>query len=110
MDDIKIAVTRYAEALKLFMPLGNRVGIAQCLEEIGKCAANLGQAPLAIRLLGASTAMFTEIGVTPPPDRDPAIDVASLKSTLTPAEFARAWEAGRTLTPDDAAAEALALA
>jgi DNA-binding NarL/FixJ family response regulator len=54
--------------------------------------------------------LFSAIGVTPPPDRDPATDVASLKPRLSPAEFARAWDAGRELSLADAAAEALALA
>ncbi len=109
MDDIEGAVTRYAEALRLFLPLGNRVGIAQCLEEIGKCAAARDQATSALRLFGASSAMFAMVGVTPPPDRDPAVDVVSLKAKLDPAEFTNAWRAGQALTYDDAASEALAL-
>jgi DNA-binding NarL/FixJ family response regulator len=54
--------------------------------------------------------LFGAIGAAPPPDRDPATDVASLKSRLSPAEFARAWNAGQALSPVEAAAEAVALA
>lgn len=110
MDDIEGAVARYAEALRMFLPLGNRVGIAQCLEEIGKCAATRGQASSAIRLFGASSAMFAVVGVTPPPDRDPGVDVAALRVTLAPSEFTGAWRAGQALPSDEAASEALAIA
>ncbi len=108
--DIGRAAVRYAEALGLFLPMGNRVGIAQCLEALARCAAIRGHASAAIRLLGSCAALFTAIGATPPPDRDPATDVAALKPRLAPAEFVRAWEAGRALSPAEAAAGALALA
>ena len=108
--DIGSAAARYAEALGLFLPMGNRVGIAQCLEKLARCALIRGHLSSAARLLGSCAALFSAIGVTPPPDRDPATDVASLKPRLSPAEFARAWDAGRALSPAEAAAEALALA
>ena len=108
--DVGSAAARYAEALGLFLPMGNRVGIAQCLEKLARCALMRGRLSSAARLLGSSTAIFSAIGVTPPPDRDPATDVASLSPRLSPAEFARAWDAGQALTPAEAAAEALALA
>jgi DNA-binding CsgD family transcriptional regulator len=108
--DVGSAAARYAAALGLFLPMGNRVGIAQCLEKLAKCALIRGRLSSAARLLGSSTALFSAIGVTPPPDRDPATDVASLKPRLSPAEFARAWDAGWALSPAAAAAEALALA
>jgi DNA-binding NarL/FixJ family response regulator len=108
--DVGSAATRYAEALGLFLPMGNRVGIAQCLEKLAKCALMCGHRSSAARLLGSSAALFSEIGVTPPPDRDPATDVAFLQPTLSPDEFAQAWEAGRTLSPAEAAAEAIGLA
>ncbi len=108
--DVGSAAARYAEALGLFLPMGNRVGIAQCLEKLAKCALIRGHVSSATLLLGSSAALFSAIGVTPPPDRDPAIDAASLKPRLSPEEFARAWDAGRALSPEKAAAEALALA
>ncbi|MGH2562518.1 MAG: tetratricopeptide repeat protein [Thermomicrobiales bacterium] len=108
--DIKSAAARYAEALGLFLPMGNRVGIAQCIEAIARCAEMRGYMAPAIRLLGSSAALFGAVGVTPPPDRNPATDAASLRTKVSPAEFARAWEAGRALSPEDAAAKALALA
>ncbi|MDQ2651701.1 MAG: tetratricopeptide repeat protein [Chloroflexota bacterium] len=108
--DVRSAATRYAEALGLFLPMGNRVGIAQCLQKLARCALMRGLLSSATRLLGSSAALFSAIGVTPPPDRDPATDVASLKPRLSPAEFARYWDAGWVLSPADAAAEALELA
>jgi predicted ATPase/DNA-binding CsgD family transcriptional regulator len=107
--DIGSAAARYAEALGLFLPMGNQVGIAQCLEVIARCAMMRGHILTAIRLLGSSAALYSAIGATPAPGRDPATDAASLKPRVSPAEFARAWDAGRALSPA-AAAEALALA
>jgi predicted ATPase/DNA-binding CsgD family transcriptional regulator len=108
--DIGSASARYAEALGLFLPMGNQVGIAQCLEALARCAMMRGHIDSAVRLLGSCTSLFATIGATPPPDRDPAADAASLKPRLSPAEFARAWDAGRALSIPEAAAEALALA
>jgi DNA-binding NarL/FixJ family response regulator len=108
--DIGSAVTRYAGALTVFLSMGNRVGIAQCLEAFARCAMNRGHDVAAVRLVGSSSALFSAIGVTPPPDRDPATNVAALKSKVSPAVFARAWNAGLALSSAEAAAEALALA
>jgi predicted ATPase/DNA-binding CsgD family transcriptional regulator len=108
--DIGSAASRYAEALGLFRSMGNRVGIAQCLEEIARCATIRGHVTLAIRLLGSCVSLFGAIGATPPPDRDPTTDAASLSQMLSPAEFARAWDEGRALSPEEAANEALAVA
>jgi DNA-binding CsgD family transcriptional regulator len=90
--------------------MGNRVGIAQCIEAIARCAEMRGSMASAIRLLGSSAALFDAVGVTPPSDRNPAVDAASLRTQVSTVEFDRAWEAGQTLSPDDAAAEALAVA
>jgi predicted ATPase/DNA-binding CsgD family transcriptional regulator len=108
--DIASAAARYVEALGLFLPMGNRVGIAQCLEAMARCAMIRGHVSSAIRLLGSCAALFTAIGAAAPPDRDPATDAASLKSRLSPAEFDRAWDAGWALSPEEATAEAVALA
>ncbi|MCD6033961.1 MAG: hypothetical protein K0S78_6147 [Thermomicrobiales bacterium] len=108
--DVGEAATRYTEALELFGSMGNRVGIAQCIEKIARCAEQHGNMAPAIRLLGSSAAMFDAIGATPPPDRDPATDAASLSTKISPSEFARAWEAGWALSPDAATAEAITLA
>ncbi len=107
---IGAAASHYAEALDLFLAMNNRVGIAQCLEAIAHCAAMRARPAPALGLLGASAAMFEQIGAIPPPDRDPAIDAASLRAKVSAAEFAEAWDAGRALSPDDAVAAALALA
>jgi non-specific serine/threonine protein kinase len=108
--DIGSAAARYAEALGLFRSLGNRVGMAQGLEALARCAALRGHMLLAIRLLGSCAALFGAIGATPPPDRDPAAHAASLRSRLSPEAFAEAWAAGLALRSADAVTEALALA
>jgi predicted ATPase/DNA-binding CsgD family transcriptional regulator len=109
-DDIKSASARYAEALGLFLTMGNRVGIAQCIEAIARCAGMRGHMAPAIRLLGSSAALFGAVGVTPPPDRNPDTDAASLRTRVSPAVFASSWAEGRAMSSSEAAADALALA
>jgi DNA-binding CsgD family transcriptional regulator len=109
-SDIESAAARYAEALDLFLLMGNRVGVAQCFEAIARCATIQGHVSSAIRLLGSCAALFTAIGATPPPDRDPATEAESLKSRLSSADFDRAWDTGRALSPAEAATEARSLA
>ena len=104
------AATRYAEALRQFLLLGNRVGIARCLEAVARCAAMRGHISGAVRLLGGGASMFGAVGATPPPGRDPAAVAASLEPRLSPAAFAQAWDTGQALNPAEAATEALALA
>jgi DNA-binding CsgD family transcriptional regulator/tetratricopeptide (TPR) repeat protein len=108
--NIGSAASRYAEALGLFLPMGNQVGIAQCLEAIARCTMLRGHVLPAIRLFGSSASLFAAIGATPPPNRDPATGAASLKSKVSLSEFVRAWDAGKVLSSAEAAAEALVLA
>jgi DNA-binding CsgD family transcriptional regulator len=110
IGNIGSAAARYAEALGLFLPMGNQVGIAQCLEAIARCAMNRGHVSLAVRLFGSAASLFSAIGAAPPPDREPTTGAATLESSLSPAAFAQAWEAGQALNLEEAAAEAFALA
>ncbi|MBA2755675.1 MAG: hypothetical protein H0U40_14645, partial [Chloroflexia bacterium] len=61
---------------------------------------------------GAEAAIRTATGAGIERDEqgDHARDVALAREALGEAAFAAAWEAGRELTPDEATAEALALA
>lgn len=108
--DIGPAAAQYAEALTLFLPMGNRVGIAHGLRAVARCAMHRGYVVDAIRLFGSSAALFDEIGVTPPRDRDPAADARSLTLRVAPADYVHAWETGWSRSSADAVAEALALA
>jgi DNA-binding CsgD family transcriptional regulator/tetratricopeptide (TPR) repeat protein len=108
--DIGAAAARYAEALSLFRVMDNRVGIARCLGAIAQCAAMCGRVEPAVRLLGSRAALFDAIGATPPPDHDPTANAAALKARMPASAFTEAWDAGQGLSPEHAAAEALALA
>ncbi|MFN8660955.1 MAG: tetratricopeptide repeat protein [Thermomicrobiales bacterium] len=108
--DIAGAAARYVEALDLFLPMGNRVGIAHSLRAVARCAAHRGHFADAIHLCGSSAAMFSGIGVAPPPDRDPTSDAQSLRSHVSPAEYATAWEAGWSQSVAEAVTAALAAA
>jgi DNA-binding CsgD family transcriptional regulator len=76
---------------------------------VARCAAHQGHVAAAIRLFGSSAALFREIGIAPPPDRDPAADARALNGRISPAEYTHSWDAGWVLSPADAAAEALAM-
>ncbi len=108
--DVAAAAARYAEALGPFLAMGNRVGAAHGLESIARCATARGRDTAAVRLFASCSALFDAVGATPSPDRVPAVEAASLRSRMSSAEFARAWDAGLALAPADAAAEAMALA
>ncbi len=108
--EIGAAAARYATALELFLPMGNRTGIAQSLEAIAGCAALRGQPATAIRLFGSCAALFASVGATPPPNHDPVADAERLRSMLTPADFKRVWNEGWALTVEEVAAGAMAVA
>lgn len=108
--DIGRAAAQYAAALDLFLPMGNRVGIAHCLRAVARCAVRRGHVVRAICLFGRSAALFREIGIAPPPDRDPAVDAQACSLHVSPTEYARAWETGWSGSSTEAVTDALALA
>lgn len=108
--EIASAATRYGESIDLFSSMNHHLGIAVCLEAIARCAMIRGIDEPAARLLGQCSAIFTEIGAMPSPDRNPADDAVMLKSRMVPKTFSNAWSDGEALTPAAAAEEALALA
>ena len=111
---VDLATGRLDDAHRLFhdgleqaREFGYREIIAYCLEGLGELAA--AEDPIrAARLIGASEALFDELGV-PIQDQEAescARTVEALKATLGEA-FARARAEGRALEADDAIEEAL---
>jgi len=113
------ARSRYRESLALRRELGDRRGIAECLEGLAEedrgtapCrdqTPSQGQPERAARLLGAAEALRTRIGAPLPPHRRPEYEThrAALRVTLGEAAYTAAWSAGRALTWEEAVAEAL---
>jgi len=89
-------------ALRLFQELGQRGAFPEVLQEIA-AATTHGPAD-AVRLLGASERLLSEMGV---PRWDPADyeqTLATLRAELGEAAFDQAWAAGTLLPEDDALA------
>jgi len=109
--DCARAVRLGKQALILSWDLRDKVVLVDALRVVASsAAANRAQAALGARLWGAADAIDEEIGlVTPPQDRYPGeSDLAALRAVLGNEALARAWAAGRSLTIEQAMAEALA--
>jgi predicted ATPase len=107
--DYESARARYEESLSLHREVGERRGIAECLEGFARVAIAQGQPERAARLFGAAAALREAIGAPLPP-----IDrfryerlVAAARAGLTEDAFAAAWIQGRSLSLEEAIAEAL---
>jgi hypothetical protein len=102
------AATHFIEALTALRDLGDRIGVAACLEGLAAVAVAGAQPERAARLLGAAAAVGASIGATVP-QADPAAYarmVAAARAALTPAAWDAAWAAGQALSLDAAYAYA----
>ena len=87
------------ESLGLVRSLGDKRGIAECLEALASVAAHTGHSERAARLLGTAQALREAIGAPIAP-----ADYASYERTLAVARarldedaFSAAWAAGRAM-------------
>jgi tetratricopeptide (TPR) repeat protein len=106
-DDVAAAAT-YGESLRLSLPLGNEVGVLNCLEGLAVVAYRRGRMELAARLCGA-TARHREVSGPPLVTADLARRDALLtqiRRALGAESFLVATAAGRHLTLAEAVAEA----
>ena len=89
-------------------------GIAHCLLGIGGVASAVRQAERAARLLSAAETLLDSIGLSlaawPEVRADYDRYVAVARAHLSEEAFAAAWAVGRTMTIEQAIAEALAVA
>jgi non-specific serine/threonine protein kinase len=99
----------YQESLELARQIGDHQHVGECLRALAGLAASGGQAASAARLFGAD-ARLREGGARLLPIDQEWYDrtLATVRAALGEQIFASAWEAGRTLTPDQAITEALA--
>jgi predicted ATPase/class 3 adenylate cyclase len=102
------AGSRLEEALRMFIEAGDRSALALLLGDFAIVAASRGQGERAIRLAGAASAVEEEVGtgllVT---SEGVAQRMYELRAMLPPAESERAYEEGRAMTAEEAAALAL---
>ncbi len=99
------------ESLRRFYEFGARLEVAECLESTAALAASIDQPELAARLTGAMDSLRETIGAPLPPVYRPQHDrmVSLLRRRLGPSAFAGAYAAGRAMTLEQAAAEAITL-
>ena len=102
------AARHYREAIRLGFELGDVAQMTEPLQGLAAVLIATGDPERGVRLLGANAAIRERLGGGPPPEwlrlGDPLADA---KGTLGEAAYARAWEAGRRMSVDDAVAEAV---
>jgi non-specific serine/threonine protein kinase len=112
-NDRQRAAGLFTEALLLAQTLGARSSISVVLWDWAGLAADGGDGERAVRLLGATAALRATMGLPAEPTIDDrpgwARAVAMGQAQLGDAAFAEAWAAGRTLSVEQAIAEALAV-
>ncbi len=105
------AMTLFHESLALALAKGDRGSVVDGIESLARLAAVTGQPRPSIRLFAAGEALREElINPLPPIEgayREPIM--GKLRETVGERGFAAAWAAGRTLSQEEALAEALAL-
>ena len=106
-DDARAAAC-FAESLALFRELGNKLGVAFCLAGMAGVVGAHGQPEQAARLFGAAEALLVAIGDgLDPIDRvEYEHNVAAVRAQLDEGTFASAWAEGRTMSLEQAIAEA----
>ncbi len=105
--DLATARSRFTEAFHLSQELGMQLPTASSLEGLAPVSARSGESERAVRLFAAAYRIRESIGAPAPPSeqevRDREID--EIRQTLGEHAFTRAWNAGRTLTLSELAAE-----
>jgi tetratricopeptide (TPR) repeat protein len=107
--DYARAEARCRECLALYRDVGDRQGVSHYLPVLAGAAFGQGQIERAARLFGAGAALRERLGASLPPIGRRSHDraVAAVRATLGEAAFEAAWAAGRSLSLDQAIAEAL---
>jgi non-specific serine/threonine protein kinase len=97
------------EALRMARARNNRLDLASELAGLAGSFAATGQPQRAALLLGASAARLEQMGNLLQPTVKPNVDrtIADVRAQLDPATFEAAWDEGRTMTLEQAVAEAL---
>jgi hypothetical protein len=99
LGDPGAARARYVESLGVLDENGDRWGICQTLDALGRLAAAEGQSERAALLLGAAEALCEATGAARLRDRaDYERAVASAEQALGTPAFAATWSEGRGLS------------
>jgi len=98
------------EALLIFGEAGQRDGIAECFEGMGRIAQHRDDAHRAARMYGAAARLREELGAAHHPADLPRHEsaLAAIRAALGVDNFQAAWMAGRVMSLDDAVSYTLA--
>jgi predicted ATPase/DNA-binding CsgD family transcriptional regulator len=109
--DVAGAWDRYRESLIITHELGERHLASRILDRIAHILATTGLPRQAAHLLGAAAAQRREIGDTlfPAEEAFVADAITTTRAALSEEAFQAAWEAGASLSADQAVAEAQAI-
>ncbi|MDQ3493388.1 MAG: LuxR C-terminal-related transcriptional regulator [Chloroflexota bacterium] len=103
------AANCHAESLDLWIDVRSQEGLVDAVAATATLAMTCERPETGARLLGAASAMADALGyVAPPSARERAAGAAEARAALGQPAFDEALEAGRALSPGEAAAEALA--
>ena len=107
--DSRRAEVLYKESLALYRDLGHKVGITECLDDLANVAVALAKPRRAARLLGATEAIRSVIGVSPTPVQLAVRQgtIATVATELGDQGHASAWGEGQAMSVEQAIAYAL---
>ena len=107
-DDRLKALDLCRQSLRMLHQVGASPDIPRCLAVVATVLAASGQADRAARLWGAAEAMEEVSGAVLDVHLDYAAELGGARTQLGEAVFGAAWTAGRTMSPDQVIAAALA--
>jgi predicted ATPase/transcriptional regulator with XRE-family HTH domain len=110
-DDLARAAEFYRESLELSRALNYTPHLTALMVNVADLAVTAGEPVTAARLFGASETLgeASGVGLLPSQAETRERGIAETRELLGQAAFQAAWAAGRTLSIDDATAEAAAL-
>jgi predicted ATPase len=102
--EFAIGAARLEESLRLLLGMGDRWGLATILHSPARAAADQRQFARATRLMAAATSLCDAIGapLRVPFRRRFERNLHDARSALGEQAFARAWEEGRRMSPEQA--------
>jgi predicted ATPase/class 3 adenylate cyclase len=107
---VEDALSMLTEAYRIHRDLGTHdVQTAMDMGRLARALVVAGRAVAAARVLASAEALYEEIGVRARPlnaERDEST-LSAIRAQLNDSAFAKAWEEGRALLPDEAVALAL---
>jgi predicted ATPase/class 3 adenylate cyclase/DNA-binding CsgD family transcriptional regulator len=102
--DVPKAEQLYGESMTLSQRVGATWGMVECIEGVAGLALATGKPERAVRLFSCATAVREDIGLLPSSRVAAEFEAAfaRLRSTLGASRFEAEWQAGRTLSLNDA--------